>query len=211
MADVKSIIAQRVAKELKGPLVVNLGVGIPTLVSQYLEDPEIYIHTENGMLGVGPHDDNNINPNIVNAGKVSVTETPGTSYFDSVASFAMIRGSHIDVSILGLLQVDQTGLIANWTVPGQNIIGVGGAMDLVEGAGMVIGTMTHCTKTGESKVLRECTYPLTSLRRIDLLVTDLAVFRFREGKMYLVDLMDGVSLETVREKTEAEFIVQLSE
>ncbi|WIV12288.1 3-oxoacid CoA-transferase subunit B [Proteiniborus sp. MB09-C3] len=202
-------IAKRAAQELKGPLIVNLGIGVPTLVPNYVNDEQVFLHTENGMLGVGPVDDNNIDPNLVNAGKLPVSEMIGSSYFDSAQSFGMIRGGHVDVAILGVLQADETGKIANWSVPGQDIIGVGGAMDLLCGTKKVICTMMHTTKTGESKILKKCTYPITSERQVDMIITNLAVFEFIEGKMYLTELMPGATIEEVRAKTEANFIEKL--
>ena len=207
--DIQRMIARRAAKELKGPVIVNLGIGVPTLIPSFIEDNEVYLHTENGMLGVGPIDEDNIDPNLVNAGKAPVSELVGASYFDSAESFGMIRGGHVDVSILGVLQADQTGRIANWSVPGKDIIGVGGAMDLLVGSKKVICTMMHTTKTGEAKILKECTYPITSERKVDMIITDLAVFKFKNEKMYLTELMPNVTLEEVREKTEAEYIVEL--
>lgn len=208
--EMQEMIAKRAAQELKGPLVVNLGIGIPNLIPKYIHDDQVYMHTENGMLGIGPADPVNWDPNLVNSGKKPVSETPGSSYFNSAESFAMIRGGHVGAAVLGVLQVDQTGRIANWSVPGQDIMGVGGAMDLLEGAGRIICTMTHTTKTGEAKILRECTYPLTSNRRVDMVITELAVFRFEDGKMYLIELMPGATLEEVRAKTEGEFTVALA-
>lgn len=202
-------IAERAAKELKGPMVVNLGIGIPNRIPQYLKDDKVYMHTENGILGIGPADPNNIDPNLINSGKQPVSEVAGASYFDSAESFAMIRGNHVGAAILGVLQVDQTGRIANWSVPGKDIIGVGGAMDLLAGAKRVICTMTHTTKTGEPKILKECTYPITSERRIDMVITELAVFKIKEGMMYLTELMPGTTLDEVREKTEADYIVAI--
>lgn len=206
----QEMIAKRAAKELKGPLVVNLGIGIPNLIPKYLDDDQVYMHTENGMLGIGPADEENWDPNLINSGKQPVSEMKGSSYFDSAESFAMIRGGHVGAAVLGVLQVDQTGRIANWSVPGKDIIGVGGAMDLLEGANRIICTMTHTTKTGEPKILKECTYPLTSNRRVDMVITELAVFQFKEGKMYLTELMPGATLEEIQEKTEAEYIVSLT-
>ena len=205
----QEMIAKRAAKELKGPLIVNLGIGIPNLIPKYLEDDQGYMHTENGMLGIGPADPENLDPNLINSGKQPVSETIGSSYFDSAQSFAMIRGGHVGAAVLGVLQVDQTGRIANWSVPGKDIIGVGGAMDLLEGANRIICTMSHTTKTGEPKILKECTYPLTSNRRVDMVITELAVFEFRDGSMYLTELMPGATLEKVREKTQAEYTVDL--
>lgn len=206
MGNVKEAIAKRAAQELKGPLIVNLGIGIPTLIPNYVQDKSVFIHTENGMLGVGPYDEDRIDPTIVNSGKAFVTEEIGTSYFDSSESFAMIRGGHVSVTVLGILQIDEHGRIANWAVPGKNIIGVGGAMDLIEGAKKVICTMLHTTKDKQPKILHECTYPLTSTRQIDMLITDLAVFTFEGGKMQLRELMPGATLEQVEQYTEADFI-----
>lgn len=203
---IQHIIAQRAAKELVGPIIVNLGIGVPTLIPDYLTDDTVYLHTENGMLGVGPADTDNIDPNLVNAGKLPVSEMNGSSYFNSAESFGMIRGGHVDVAILGVLQADQLGRIANWSVPGKNIIGVGGAMDLLSGAKKVICTMSHTTKDGEPKILKECAYPITSTRKVDMLITELAVFVFEEGHMKLIELMPGATLEEVEAKTEAEFI-----
>ena len=205
----QELIAKRVAKELKGPLVVNLGIGIPTLIPKYLEDDSVFLDTENGMLGVGALDPNHVDPNLVNSGKQPVSEVKGSSYFSSADSFAMIRGGHVDMAILGVLQVDQEGHIANWFIPGKDIIGVGGAMDLMEGAAKIICTMTHTAKNGDSKILKKCTFPLTSTRTVDMVVTELAIFKFKEGKMYLTELMPGVTLDEVKAKTEAEYIVAL--
>lgn len=209
MADAKEKIAKRAAQELKGPLIVNLGIGIPNLIPNYVDDPTVFIHTENGMLGVGPYDEDNIDPAIINSGKAFVTAEPGAAYFDSAESFAMIRGHHVDTAVLGILQIDEHGRVANWAVPGKDIIGVGGAMDLIEGAKRIICTMLHTTKTGEPKILHECTYPLSSLRVVDMLITDYAVFRFHDGKMFLDELMPGVTLKDVMDHTEADFIINL--
>lgn len=202
-------IAKRAAKELKIDEIINLGIGIPTLVANYVKDQQLYFHTENGMLGVEDIEENRIDPNIVNAGKFVVGEGVGASYFDSASSFSMIRGGHIDVAILGVLQVDEIGQIANWAVPGKNIIGVGGAMDLLVGAKKVIVTMTHTSKDGKSKILKKCTYPITSTRSVDLIITELAVFEVRNKQLYLVELMPDVTLEEVIEKTEAKFINEI--
>lgn len=205
--EMQNLIAKRAAKELKGPIIVNLGIGVPTYIPNFLEDETVYLHTENGMLGVGSvTDESQIDPNLVNAGKLPVTETAGSSYFNSGDSFGMIRGGHVDVAILGVLQADQRGLIANWSVPGKNIIGVGGAMDLLSGAKKVICTMTHTTKNGDAKIVKECDYPITSTRQVDMLITELAVFTFKDGQMSLIELMPGVTLEEVEAKTEADFI-----
>ncbi|MGH2316281.1 3-oxoacid CoA-transferase subunit B [Planococcus sp. SE5232] len=198
-------IAKRVALELAGPCIVNLGIGIPTLVAEYMTEDNIYLHTENGLLGVTDVADEAIDPNLVNAGKLPVGEAVGASFFNSSDSFAMIRGGHVDVAILGALQVDETGVIANWAVPGKNIMGVGGAMDLLVGAKKVFVTMSHTSKDGSSKLLKECTYPITSTRQVDMIFTELAVFKVNAGQLELVDLMPGATIEEVREKTEAAF------
>lgn len=205
-AEIQNAIAKRAAQELQGPLVVNLGIGVPTLIPDHLDDDSVYLHTENGMIGVGPKDEGNIDPDLVNAGKMPVSELPGSAYFNSAESFGMIRGQHVDVAVLGVLQADQSGRIANWSVPGKNIIGVGGAMDLLSGAKKVICTMTHTTKYGEPKLLKECTYPITSTRKVDMVITELAVFTFEDDQMKLVELMPGATIEEVEEKTEAEFV-----
>ncbi|MDQ0879232.1 3-oxoacid CoA-transferase subunit B [Peribacillus sp. V2I11] len=202
----QNMIARRAAKELTGPCIVNLGIGIPTLVAKYIDDENVFFHTENGLLGVSEVDEDKIDPNLVNAGKLPVGESIGASFFNSAESFAMIRGGHIDVAILGVLQVGQTGEIANWAVPGKNIMGVGGAMDLLVGAKKVIVTMTHTSKEGKSKVLNECTYPITSTRSVDLIITELAVFEVIDKQLKLIELMPGVTIEEVRAKTEANFI-----
>lgn len=209
MSNYRELIAKRAAQELVGPCIVNLGIGVPTLIPQYVDDPTVHLHTENGLLGVGSVDEDNIDPNLVNAGKLPVAEQLGSSYFDSAMSFGMIRGGHVDVTVLGVLQADETGQIANWSVPGKDIIGVGGAMDLLSGAKKVICTMTHTTRDGQPKLLRKCEYPITSTRQVDMIVTDLAVFEFRNGKMYLIELMPGVTLDEVKEKTEAHYEVEL--
>jgi 3-oxoacid CoA-transferase len=204
--DVQHLIAQRAAKELTGPCIVNLGVGIPTLVAKYIHEDNIFLHTENGLLGVTDVEEKDMDPNLVNAGKLPVGEAIGATYFNSADSFAMIRGGHVDAAILGVLQVDQTGVIANWAVPGKNIMGVGGAMDLLVGAKKVIVTTTHTDKNGKSKLLKECTYPITSTRSVDMIITDLAVFEVVDKQLKLIELMPDVTIEEVREKTEAEFI-----
>ena len=205
-SDMQHLIAKRVAQELEGPCIVNLGIGIPTLVAEYMDAEDIYLHTENGLLGVTDVAEEDVDPNLVNAGKLPVGEAIGASYFNSSDSFAMIRGGHVDVAILGALQVDQNGIIANWAVPGKNIMGVGGAMDLLVGAKKVFVTMSHTSKDGSSKLVKECTYPITSTRSVDMIFTELAVFEVVNKQLKLVELMPGVTIEEVREKTEADFI-----
>ncbi|MGG3470459.1 3-oxoacid CoA-transferase subunit B [Neobacillus pocheonensis] len=204
---VKQYIAARAAKELKQGDIVNLGIGIPTLVADYIpSDVKVFLHSENGILGVGPTPDSeHIDPNLVNAGKLPVTVLEGSSFFDSASSFAMIRGGHVNVSILGVLQIDAKGQIANWAVPGKSVLGVGGAMDLLEGSKKVIVTTMHTNNEGESKIVKELTYPITSERSVDLIITDLAVFDVKEDGLYLIELSPGVSLEEVQKKTDAPF------
>jgi 3-oxoacid CoA-transferase len=204
----KELIAMRAAKELKDGDIVNLGIGIPTLVSKYIESKLVFLHTENGLLGV---DDlktkDDIDPLIVNAGKLPIGEAIGASYFSSADSFAMIRGGHIDVAILGALQVDENGYIANWAIPGENIMGVGGAMDLMSGAKKIIVTTNHTNKKGESKLVKSCSYPITSIRKVDVIITDLAVFEMKNNTLTLIELMPGIQLEEVRSKTESNFVI----
>jgi 3-oxoacid CoA-transferase/3-oxoacid CoA-transferase subunit B len=204
---VKQYIAARAAKELKHGDIVNLGIGIPTLVADYIpSDVKVFLHSENGILGVGPTPDpEHIDQNLVNAGKLPVTVLEGSSYFDSASSFAMIRGGHVSVSILGVLQIDAIGRIANWAVPGKSVLGVGGAMDLLEGSKKVIVTTMHTTNQGESKIVKELTYPNTTERRVDLIITDLAVFSVKKDGLHLIELAPGISLMEVQQKTEAPF------
>lgn len=201
-------IAKRALAELKKGDVVNLGVGIPTLVADLIT-PEhgIILHTENGMLGVGPVplDGGGAMDYPVNAGKIPVTALPGSSYFDSTDSFAMIRGKHIDVAIMGGLEVDEAANLANWAIPGQLLLGVGGAMDLASGAKCLIITMTHTNPDGSAKIVPACKLPLTALNAVDIVITDLAVFKYINGKLTLIELMPGATIEDVRAKTEAKF------
>lgn len=207
---IKDMIAERAAGALEEQSVINLGIGTPTLVANYLDKEKYYLHTENGLLGVTSVADEDIDPNIVNAGKLPVGEAVGASYFNSADSFAMIRDGHVDVAIPGVLQVDETDQVANWAIPGKDIIGVGGAMDLLVGAKKVIITTNHTAKDGSPKFLKECTYPITSTRKIDMIITDLAVFERKGEKFELIELMGNATLEEVREKTEADYIVSKS-
>ena len=204
-------MARRAFAELRRGQVVNLGIGIPTLVADLIRPGDgIILHTENGMLGVGPAPETGGAMDYpVNAGKVPVTALPGSSYFDSADSFAMIRGGHIDVAIMGGLEVDEGANLANWAVPGQPLLGVGGAMDLAVGARRLIITMQHTNPDGSAKVVPSCTLPLTARAAVDLLITDLAVFGFEEGKLALCELMPGATLDEVRLKTSARFLEQL--
>lgn len=205
-------MAKRALKELNKGNVVNLGIGIPTLVADLIsEADEIILHTENGMLGVGPAptDGGGAMDYPVNAGKVPVTALKGASYFDSADSFAMIRGKHVDVAVMGGLQVDEAANLANWAVPGQPLLGVGGAMDLASGAKKLIITMMHNEKNGDAKIVPVCDLPLTALKAVDMVITDKAVFEFIDGKLTLTEIMPGATLEDVRATTSAKFVERL--
>ncbi|HET8742324.1 MAG TPA: 3-oxoacid CoA-transferase subunit B [Gaiella sp.] len=208
-ADPRHRIAERAARELQPGEVVNLGIGIPNLIPRYLApDANVFVHTENGLLGVGPPpSDEELDEDLIDAAKRPVTALPGAAYFDSAQSFAMIRGGHIDVAVLGALQVSETGDIANWAVPGKDVLGVGGAMDLVVGARRVIVTMTSRSSSGDPKVVDRCTYPLTAPGAVDTIVTELGVFRRVEGGLRLTELLDGATVDDVMAATTARFVV----
>lgn len=203
----RELIAKRAAKELTPHSIINLGIGIPTLVADYIDEDLHILHTENGMLGVTAVDEEHIDPLIVNAGKLPVGEAIAASYFSSADSFAMIRGGHIDVAILGALQIDSKGRIANWAIPGKDIIGVGGAMDLLEGAKKIIITTSHTSNDGSPKIVDACTFPITSQRVADTIITELAVFKWKDGQYELVELMGTATLEEVRLKTTAKYSI----
>ncbi|WRA13804.1 3-oxoacid CoA-transferase subunit B [Helicobacter pylori] len=206
----REAIIKRAAKELKEGMYVNLGIGLPTLVANEVSGMNIVFQSENGLLGIGAYPlEGGVDADLINAGKETVTVVPGASFFNSADSFAMIRGGHIDLAILGGMEVSQNGDLANWMIPKKLIKGMGGAMDLVHGAKKVIVIMEHCNKYGESKVKKECSLPLTGRGVVHQLITDLAVFEFSNNAMKLVELQEGVSLDQVREKTEAEFEVRL--
>jgi 3-oxoacid CoA-transferase B subunit len=209
--DPKTVIAARAASELRSGEIVNLGIGIPNLIPGHLgADTDIFLHTENGLLGVGPRPaEANVDPDLVDAAKRPITALPGASYFDSASSFAMIRGGHVDVAILGALQVSERGDIANWAMPGKDVLGVGGAMDLVVGAKRVVVTMTSTTPSGDAKLVRECAFPLTAREAVDVVVTEQAVFRFRDRELVLTELLGDATLEDVERATDARYAVEL--
>lgn len=208
MAFSKQDMARRAAQEIPPGSVVNLGIGLPTLVADYLpEDGEVWFHSENGLLGMGPFPyDGDEDPRLINAGKQTVTVVPGGSCFDSALSFTMIRGGHIDVAILGAMQVSQTGDLANWAIPGGRILGIGGAMDLAGGCRNTIALMRHLTRDGKPKLVRTCDYPLTALGAISRVITDLAVLDPSPEGFRLVECAPGVSLEALRAATDAEIL-----
>jgi 3-oxoacid CoA-transferase len=210
--DARTIIARRAFRELKRGDVVNLGIGIPTLVADFIKPEDgIILHTENGMLGVGPSpaDGGGALHYPVNAGKIPVTALPGSSYFDSAESFAMIRGGHVDVAVMGGLQVDEEANLANWAVPGKPLLGVGGAMDLAAGAKRLIIVMNHFNSDGSTKIVPKCTLPLTAMKAVDMIITDLAVFEFLSGVLTLTEMMPGATLEEVKAKTSASFKTEI--
>ena len=207
MDERRTRIIQRAARELADGMNINLGIGMPTLLADHAAGKQdVMLQSENGLLGIGPYPQpGQESADLINAGKETVTVVPGASFFDSADSFAMIRGGHIDLAILGGMEVSETGDLANWMVPGKLVKGMGGAMDLVNGAKRVVVIMEHVSKSGESKLRRQCTLPLTGQAVVDRLITDLAVFDFLGGSMVLVELQPGVMLDEVRDRTEARY------
>jgi 3-oxoacid CoA-transferase subunit B len=202
-------IAQRVARELKDGYYVNLGIGIPTLVANYVpDDIEVMLQSENGLLGMGAFPtEATIDADMINAGKQTVTSVTGASIFSSAESFAMIRGGHVDLTVLGAFEVDQHGNIASYMIPGKLIKGMGGAMDLVAGADNIIVTMTHASKHGESKLLANCTLPLTGVSCIKKVITDLALLEIKDGAFHLLERAPGITIKEIIEKTEGKLVV----
>lgn len=205
----KNGIAKRIAKEVKNGYYVNLGIGIPTLVANFVrEDIEVEFQSENGILGMGPFPyEGEEDADLINAGKQTITALDGASYFDSAMSFSMIRGQHVDLTILGAMEVAENGDIANWKIPGKMVKGMGGAMDLVASAENIIVAMMHSNKAGVSKILKECTLPLTGVKCVKKVVTELAVMEIKNGKFHLIERAPGVTIEEIQSKTEGDLVI----
>lgn len=209
MALTREQIAQRIAQELRDGYYVNLGIGIPTLVANYIPNGmEVMLQSENGLLGMGPYPtEAEVDPDLINAGKETVTAITGAAFFSSADSFAMIRGGHIDLTVLGAFEVDQQGNIASYMIPGKLVKGMGGAMDLVAGAQNIVVAMAHANKKGESKLLKKCTLPLTGVNCINKIVTDLAVLEIKDNRFHLLELAPGVTVDQVQSLTAGELVI----
>ncbi len=205
----KERIAQRIAEELKDGYYVNLGIGIPTLVANYIpQGMSVVLHSENGMLGMGPFPfEGEEDPDLINAGKQTITEIPGTCYFDSAESFAMVRGGHIDLTVIGAMEVDEVGNLANWMIPGKKVKGMGGAMDLVAGSKRIVIAMQHTARDGSPKILKRCALPLTGERVVHRIVTDMAVIDVTDKGLVLQEVLNGHTVEAVIEATEAHLTI----
>ncbi|SFE58487.1 3-oxoacid CoA-transferase subunit B [Alteribacillus iranensis] len=212
MSNSREKIISRAVKEIEDGMNVNLGIGMPTLIADRIpETKSVFLHSENGLLGIGPYPvEGEEDGDLINAGKETVTTKKGASFFDNAESFAMIRGGHVDLAILGGMEVSEKGDLANWMIPGKMVKGMGGAMDIVQGARKVVIIMNHVNKHGQSKVRSECELPLTGSQVVDRLITDMAVFDFTENGMVLREILDGSDIETVRQNTEASFTVDES-
>lgn len=211
MAWTREQMAKRAARELKDGYYVNLGIGMPTTVANYIpDDITVTLHSENGMLGMGPFPtEDEVDPDLINAGKQTISELPDSCYFDSAMSFAMVRGGHIDLTILGALQVAQNGDLANWMIPGKMVKGMGGAMDLVAGVKKIVVLMDHNAKDGTPKLVKECSLPLTGTQVVDMVITELGVFTIRNGKLHLSELAPDVTENEIRGRTDADFSLNL--